>query len=613
MEDQKNLLLAIGLSLAILLGWQYFYAAPKIEAERERIEAKRQAEEVIQRRNAQGITDDATVTPDGASIAADPAQSTLTQSRDSLIVRTSRVPISSPKLAGSINLTGGRIDDLSLTAYHESVEPGSPNIVLFSPSGSPHAYYAEFRWATSKLANITPPDAKTVWTLESGATLTPQTPIVLRYDGGDGVIFRLKYAIDNNYLFTIEQSIENGSGSAVGVSPFGVISRHETPVVTGFYILHEGLLGFLNEKLQEIDYEDLKETGRINYVNTAGWLGITDKYWAAALIPDQAEPFTGAYRFTGSQFNDRYQVDFLAKTSILEPGGVHRLRSHLFAGAKEVNIVDSYQERLGVQNFELLIDWGWFHFITKPLFFLIDWLFKLFGNFGVAILAATVLIKLVFFPLANKSYVSMSRMKLMQPQMKKLQERFSDDKAKLQQEMMALYKREKINPLSGCLPILVQIPVFFALYKVLLITIEMRHAPFFGWIKDLAAPDPTSLFNLFGLLPYDVPMMLMIGVWPLLMGITMFLQMRMNPTPPDPTQAMIFNWMPVLFTFLLANFPAGLVIYWTWNNILSILQQGVIMHRQGAKVELLDNIMALFGKKRPETSKASKTSNPPDS
>ncbi len=603
MDEQKNLLLAIGLSLAIFVVWSYFYGSPRFEEERVRTETRRQVEQDIANRPA-GTLGDGTVVPEAPNaIDGQPVTemaSGVTASRTSVLAQTQRVPINSPKLTGSINLAGGRIDDLLLRAYYETVEPGSPNIVLFSPSGSPHPYYGEYRWLVNAESGVKPPGKDTLWRLESGDELAPGSPVVLRYDAEGGVVFRIKYAVDENYLFSIEQSVENLSTASVSVAPYGVISRHETPPLTGFYILHEGLIGYLDETLQEIDYEDIKADVKSEWKDVKGWLGITDKYWGAALIPDPSGAVTATYRFTGSQSLDRYQVDFVVPSQSVAPGSTHVSRSHLFAGAKEVSVVDGYQQQLNAPNFQLLIDWGYFRFITKPLFFLIDWLFKLFGNFGVAILAATVIVKLVFFPLANKSYVSMSRMKLVQPEMKKLQERFKDDKAKLQQEMMALYKREKINPLSGCLPIVVQIPVFFALYKVLLITIEMRHAPFFGWIRDLAAPDPTSLFNLFGLLPFELPQILMVGIWPLLMGLTMFLQMRMNPTPPDPTQAMVFNWMPVVFTFLLANFPAGLVIYWTWNNILSILQQGLIMHRQGVKIELFDNLKGMFSKK-PQT------------
>ncbi|MCC2110603.1 MAG: membrane protein insertase YidC, partial [Hyphomicrobiales bacterium] len=369
-----------------------------------------------------------------------------------------------------------------------------------------------------------------------------------------------------------------------------------TPKTTGYYILHEGLIGVLGEEgLTEIDYKDVQEKLEIAHRDIGkGWLGITDKYWAATMLPSAETPFDARFTYRQRNGAETYQTDYLGKARTVPSGGSVSATSLLFAGAKETATVDGYNEALGLERFDLLIDWGWFYFITKPLFYIIDWFFRLFGNFGIAILAVTVLVKLVFFPLANKSYVSMSRMKKVQPAMKEIQERFKDDKSRQQQALMELYKKEKINPLSGCLPIVVQIPVFFALYKVLFVTIEMRHAPFFGWIQDLAARDPTTVFNLFGLIPWTPPDFLMIGVWPLVMGTTMFLQMKLNPTPTDAVQAQIFTWMPVIFTFILAPFPAGLVIYWTWNNTLSIIQQMVIMKKQGVKIELWDNLMGMF-------------------
>ncbi|MDO9307030.1 MAG: membrane protein insertase YidC, partial [Mesorhizobium sp.] len=384
----------------------------------------------------------------------------------------------------------------------------------------------------------------------------------------------------------------------VSIQNYGRVTRFDKPLNASVYVLHEGLIGVTGEEgLQEIKYATLEEDKRVSPgKSTDGWLGITDKYWAVALIPSGAQPFQPNF----SWFDDgrpRFQADYLTDPIQVAPGASANVETLVFAGAKETNKIQAYEAERQIRQFDLLIDWGWFYFITKPMFWLIDHLYKLLGNFGLAILATTVIVKAVFFPLANKSYASMANMKKVQPKMLEIREKYADDKMKQQQAMMELYKTEKINPLAGCWPVLIQIPVFFALYKVLYVTIEMRHAPFFGWIQDLAAPDPTSVFNLFGLLPFAVPAFLMIGVWPLIMGVTMFLQMRMNPTPPDPTQQMIFTWMPVIFTFMLASFPAGLVIYWAWNNSLSILQQGIIMKRQGAKIELWDNLVGLFKKK----------------
>ena len=520
--------------------------------------------------------------------------------REQAVAATSRVVIDTPRVAGSINLVGARIDDIRLKDYRETVKPNSPTIVLFSPKGAPAPYYADFGVTADPGASIRLPDATTVWQAPEGARLTPQTPVTLTFDNGEGLVFERVVSIDPDYMFTVEQRVRNESGAAVQVYPYGMIVRNGTPHTEGFYILHEGLIGVFGDAgLSEIDYDDLQDSGRIRpaAVNQ-GWLGITDKYWAAALVPTGEGTFQPQFSYTRA--TDNFQADFLGEALRVEPGATASATTRLFAGAKETAKLDAYEETLGIKQFELLIDWGWFYFLTKPLFYVIDYLFNLVGNFGVAILLVTVIIKLIFFPLANKSYVSMSKMKLVQPQMVEIRDRYKDDKQKQQQALMELYKKEKINPLAGCLPVLVQIPVFFALYKVLFVTIEMRHAPFFGWIQDLSAPDPTSLFNLFGLIPWDPPQLLMLGIWPLIMGITMFVQMKMNPAPPDPTQQMIFTWMPVLFTFMLASFPAGLVIYWAWNNSLSIAQQWVIMSRQGVKVELWDNLRGTFARKKDE-------------
>ncbi|WP_269583799.1 membrane protein insertase YidC [Roseibium sp. Sym1] len=598
-SENRNTILAIVLSLIVLLGWQYFVASPQLE--------RQQAELLAQQEAAQKAAGDSAnpdapkpSTAQGSDAAAPVAgQQGSFATREQALAASARVTIDTPSLEGSVNLKGGRLDDLRLKNYHETVDKSSPTIVLFSPSGSPKPYYTDYGWVADPGSDIALPAPDTVWSIEGEATLTQDTPLTLTWDNGAGLTFKRTYSVDENYMFTVAQSVENTGSDDVTLYPYGLIARNGTPETSSIYILHEGLLGVFGEEgLQEIDYSDLEEEGTIRPAQVdQGWLGITDKYWAATLIPTPGEEFQPS--FSHSTTSGNFQADYLGNAVNVAAGSTGETSSYLFAGAKETKLLDGYEEALGIQRFELLIDWGWFYFLTKPMFFTIDYFFHLIGNFGVAILVVTVIVKLIFFPLANKSYVSMSKMKLVQPQMTEIREKYGDDKQKQQQALMELYKKEKINPLAGCLPILIQIPVFFSLYKVLYVTIEMRHAPFFGWIQDLSAPDPTTLFNLFGLIPWDPPQMLMLGVWPLIMGITMFIQMKMNPAPPDPTQQMIFTWMPVVFTFMLASFPAGLVIYWAWNNTLSVTQQYVIMRRQGAKVELWDNLGALFKRKKP--------------
>ncbi|MEX0860232.1 MAG: membrane protein insertase YidC, partial [Cucumibacter sp.] len=554
----------------------------------------------------------ATPLTDGSASPAAPgsAGAAAAGTREERIATTPRANIDTPSLVGTINLRGGRIDDLRLRKYRETVEAGSPIITLFSPSGSPHPFYVEQGWVATPGATVAVPDSETLWQVEGEATLTPSQPVTLVWDNGAGLVFRQALAVDADYLFTVTQMVENRTGGDVALYPYSLISRHETPQTSGFFILHEGPIGVLGGELNEINYTAVKEERQKNYDSTGGWLGITDKYFAAAIFPPIDQPIAARFSYTAINGGDSYQTSFVGNAPVVVPaGGEASASSYVFAGAKVEAIIERYESQLGIDRLELLIDWGWLHFITKPMFYLIRWLYGIIGNFGVAILAVTVIVKIAFLWFANKSYASMAGMKKVQPEVKRLQEEFKDDRAEQQKQMMELYKREKINPLSGCWPVLIQIPVFFALYKVLFISIEMRHAPFFGWIRDLAAPDPTHVFNLFGLLPYDpsaVPLIgpfLAIGVWPLVMGITMFLQMRLNPPPPDPTQALIFAWMPVLFTFMLAGFPAGLVIYWAWNNSLSIAQQYVIMKRHGADVDLIGNTLSAFRRKPPDGAK----------
>ena len=600
MQNNRNFFITIALSVLILTLWQVFYMNPKVEAQREaaRIEAEvQQAAQAPQAETpAAGGQSDLPGAPTGSAPAGSGDMPGSAPTRESAIAATARIEIETPRISGSINLVGGRIDDLTLRDYRVTVEPGSANVKLLNPSSAPDGYYAEIGFTGSGAGTLPGPD--TVWQIEGEQKLTPSTPVTLVYTNEAGLTFARIIAVDNDYLFTVSDTVVNNTNQPVSLANYGRIARIGTPHVEGFFILHEGLIGVTGtEGLQEHKYADLAEKRLISPEKSEdGWLGMTDKYWAVALVPSGAQQFQPRYAYFDDG-RERYQADFLTDPIQVAAGETRTIETLLFAGAKETALIDAYEQARDIRNFDLLIDWGWFYFITKPMFYLIDWLFNLFGNFGVAILATTVVVKAIFFPLANKSYKSMANMKKVQPKLMEIREKYGDDRMKQQQAMMELYKTEKINPLAGCWPIVVQIPVFFALYKVLYVTIEMRHAPFFGWIQDLSAPDPTSLFNLFGLLPFDVPAFLMIGVWPLIMGFTMFLQMRMNPTPPDPTQAMIFNWMPVLFTFMLASFPAGLVIYWAWNNLLSITQQGIIMKRQGAKIELWDNLIALFRKK----------------
>ena len=595
MQNNRNFFITIALSVLILTLWQVFYMNPRIEKERE--QARIEAERVEQQNPGQQAPGQTTTTPAAPGTTVPGTDGATVESRQQALAGSQRVAIDTPSISGSINLKGARIDDVKLKAYRLTVEKDSPNIELLNPSSLPNGFYAEIGYVGGADSGAVPgPD--TVWTVEGTPTLTPATPVVLTYTNDKGVTFNRQISVDQNYIFTVTDTVTNGSGGPVSLNNYGRVTRFDKPTHASIYVLHEGLIGVTGEEgLQEIKYATIEDDKAVvPGKSTDGWLGITDKYWALALVPSGKQPFQPRFSYL-EDGRTRYQSDFLTDTITVAPGASDTIETLVFAGAKEVAKVQAYESDRQIRQFDLLIDWGWFYFITKPMFHLIDWFYKLLGNFGLAILATTVAVKLVFFPLANKSYKSMANMKMVQPKLLEIREKYADDKMKQQQAMMELYKTEKINPIAGCWPVLLQIPVFFALYKVLYVTIEMRHAPFFGWIQDLAAPDPTSIFNLFGLLPFMVPQYLHIGVWPLIMGVTMFLQMRMNPTPPDPTQAMIFNWMPVIFTFMLASFPAGLVIYWAWNNTLSIIQQGVIMKRQGAKIELWDNLAGLFKRK----------------
>ena len=575
--ENRNLIMAVALSMIVLLGWQIFVIQPEMEkeaAEQERIAAEMAQSAAAANDSGQPSAPAASGTPAIINNTA-PAKAVDT---------AKRIVIDAPLVRGSFSVRGARLDDVILTSYNETLDENSENIHFLKKISSDTPFFAEFGWSSSD-SGQTMPSADSLWSADRDV-LSPATPVTLTWDNGQGLQFTRRISINDDYLFVFEDSVTSSLPGDITLYPYGLVRRHGTPATTGMYILHEGPLGVFDETLSEEDYDDLRDAGAAGIKMTpetaGGWVGITDKYWLAALLPTQAKNYNFGFQSLAGN-TDRYQVDFIDPNGLLlAAGGAITSESRLFAGAKKVALLDYYAEQLNIPNFDLAIDFGWFYFLTKPFFYAINWLFGLFGNFGVAVLAFTVLVKLAFFPLANKSYRSMAKMRLLAPKLQTLRERFGDDRQKLNQEMMALYKTEQVNPAAGCLPVLLQIPVFFALYKVLFVTIEMRHAPFFGWITDLSAPDPTSIFNMFGLLPYSVsflPPFLQLGIWPILMGISMFLQMRLNPAPPDPIQAKVFQFMPIFFTFLLATFPAGLVIYWTWNNLLSMAQQWYIMKR----------------------------------
>ncbi|MGD1016692.1 MAG: membrane protein insertase YidC [Roseiarcus sp.] len=600
-EDSRNILLAIVLSGLVLIGWQYYFAAPQLQK-------ARQAQTLAQ---APATANPATANPAPAAVGAGGAVpapgaapvDAAPKTRAEALAASPRVAIDTASLAGSIDLTGGVVDDIVLKAYRETIDPHSANITLFSPQGGPRPYWAETGFVTDA-PGVKTPNRLTLWSADS-STLSADKPVTLTWDNGAGLKFKRVIAVDDKYMFTIKDSVENDGAEPVSLRPYALILRRGKPDVAGYSILHEGFVGVIGGGgVQEVTYANIdKASGKVDaYTGDGGWLGFTDKYWASAIIPDPSEPIEARFSASGPAQLEDYQADFIGPALAIASGASADAVARVFAGAKEVATIDAYGKSLDIKKFDLMIDWGWFYFITKPLFLLIDAIYRYVGNFGLAILAITVLIKLAFFPLANQSYRSMAKMKKIQPQIAALKDLYPDDRVKQQQAQMELFKREGVNPVAGCLPMVVQIPVFFALYKVIFITIEMRQAPFYGWIKDLSVPDPTNLFTLFGLVPWDpstLPVIghfLMLGVWPLIMGLSMFLQMKMNPEPADPVQKTMFAWMPVIFTFMLGSFPVGLVIYWTWNNTLTILQQGYIMASAGVKVELWSNLKKLFVK-----------------
>ena len=614
MDDQnKNLILATVLSALVLLVW-FFLFPPE-----------QQAPTVAETETSDGI--EAPVAP--GAIAPPAARDTGAPAlpggdggtRDAALAAAPRIAVETPRLEGSISLAGGRIDDISLRDYRETLDDDSPIVTLLSPAGSAGAYYALHGWVPAgDLGFEQVPTATTEWTAPDGARLTPDTPVTLEWDNGAGLVFRRTIAVDEDYMFTIRQEVENTTGEAVRLAPYGLIARHGLPDLANFFILHEGVVARTDGALTELDYDDIAdldpvagEGGRVQLIEGSqdGWIGFTDKYWMAALIPDAGTPFTEVVKYVDRA--DIYQTETRLPVIDVPAGATAASESRLFAGAKEWETIRHYQNDEGVAGFVDSIDWGWFFFLTKPIFAALHFLNGLIGNMGVAIILLTLCIKAILFPLAYKSYVSMARMKELQPEMEKLKERAGDDRMKLQQGMMELYKTNKVNPAAGCLPILLQIPIFFSLYKVIFVTLELRHADFFGPFRDLSAPDPTSLFNLFGALPWAAPepgtilALVFIGILPILLGISMWLQQRLNPAPADATQAMIFAWMPWVFMFMLGGFASGLVVYWITNNTVTFIQQYTIMRSHGAKPDLFGNIRSSIpGRKKAAAANASK-------
>ena len=562
--DTRNLIAAASLSMLVLVMWQLYFVEPDLEAQRAEYNAAQVQDDLPSTSPDQAGTNNATL----GDIAVRPVDDAM------------RIAIETPLMKGSLTTKGARIDDVTLTAYQETLDEDADDVTLLRKISDTAPYFAEFGWIGDN-TNVALPDASTIWSASSDI-LSPNNDVTLTWNNGEGLVFTRLLSIDEQYMITVTDQVTSELDDTLRLLPYGLIRRFGTPATTGIYILHEGPIGVVDTTLKERTYDDLRdEASAFTSEENGGWVGFTDKYWLTALVPAQSQKSNFSMRSLGG-VEDRYQADYLGAPLVLSKGQTISYESHFFAGAKVLTMIDAYAEELNIPNFDLAIDFGWFYFMTKPFFYAINWLNGLLGNFGVAILAFTVFIRLVLYPLADKSYRSMAKMRALSPRLTKMREQYKDDRQKLNQEMMTLYRQEKVNPAAGCLPILLQIPVFFALYKVLYVSIEMRHAPFFGWIKDLSEIDPTSIFNLFGLLPYSttyIPDFLNIGLWPVAMGLSMFIQQKLNPPPPDPIQAKIFQWMPIAFTFLLAGFPAGLVIYWTWNNTLSIIQQWYITRR----------------------------------
>ncbi len=595
MDDQnKNLILATVLSFVVILVWFFMFPPPE------------QVEDPNATAVAAGTTQPIAAAP---VTSADTASAVTGDAADA--ADAPRVDIDTARVSGSISLLGGRIDDLKLNDYRETLDEGSPTVTFLSPRGEPNAFYALYGWAPGAGLTLDDvPGANTVWALENGSKLTETAPITLKWDNGNGLVFRREISIDENYMFDVQQSVENTGAGTVSLAPYGVLARHGEPAeMKNFFILHEGVVGMADGELSEVDYDDVTEfafdqregaKADVKQITQNGWVGFTDHYWMATMIPEQGRPFKSVVKYDDRR--DIYQTETVMPTLTVAAGETVATDSQLFAGAKEWATIRTY-EKEGVTGFLDSIDWGWFFFLTKPIFALLHWLNGLIGNMGWAIIGLTIIIKLIVFPLAYKSYASMAKMKELQPQMEKLKETAGDDRQKLQQSMMELYKKEKVNPASGCLPILIQIPIFFSLYKVIFVTLELRHAPWLGWINDLSAPDPSSILNLFGLLPFATPdagsflAIISLGILPILLGISMWLQQKLNPAPTDPTQQMIFAWMPWVFMFMLGSFASGLVLYWITNNVITFSQQYLIMRRHGYKPDVFGNIKTSFKRK----------------
>ena len=557
--ENKNVLAAVVLSTVIIMMWQFWYGEPV---------PQNQNQEQVQEQQLKGDK------PLAPAITQKKIETKLT--RSDAINEGDRLIIENKNIKGSISLTGALIDDLTLKNYNQENNSDTKKVILLNPKKYEQAYFLETGWATS--GNEIVPDNQSKWSVKGNKVLSPNNPVTLEWENGNGLTFIKKFKIDDQYLITVNEEVKNTSTQTVSLFHYAQVTRQQKPDVQNFYILHEGLIGVVDESLNEVNYDDVQDKKK-SYTGSKGWVGITDKYWLTAVVPEKGKNFNAEFVYDKA-FKANYIITDPTVINVNQTGSN---TSSLFIGAKEVSIVDGYAENLGFHKFDLAIDWGWFHFFTKPLFFVIDYLFKLSGNFGIAIILLTAAIRLLFFPLANYSFASMAKMKALQPEMQRIKDLYKDDKQKIQMEMMSLYKKEKVNPVSGCLPILIQIPFFFAIYKMLFVTIEMRHAPFYGWIQDLSAPDPTSIFNFFGLIPWDPPSFLMIGAWPIIMGITMYVQQKLNPAPPDPIQAKIFAFFPLFLTVLLASFPSGLVIYWSINNVLTMAQQYVIIKKTKIK------------------------------
>tara|TARA_B100000700_G_scaffold34683_1_gene33537 strand:+ start:5808 stop:7502 length:1695 start_codon:yes stop_codon:yes gene_type:complete len=563
--DLRNVIFAIALSFAVLFGWSVIFESPEIENQKKQ----------------QAVENNQTVENRESSAPTVNFESSKIKniSRDEAIESVKRIEFENENVSGSISLKGALVDDITFKKYNETLK-SDKKVTYLNPPNVDGGYYVETGWAASNLKKISLPDSSSIWTLKGNNKLSQNNPVVIEWENKSGLIFRKKIELDDRFLFLITQEIKNNSNEKVELYPYAQITRNQNPDVTDFYILHEGFIGVFDEELKEESYDDIEDKKK-QYSANDGWLGITDKYWLTALVPEKNQSFKGEFIFKNGFKANYIQEEPL----VIQPSSSKSSKTKLFIAAKEVKVIDGYAASENINKFDLTIDWGWFYFFTKPLFFIMNYLFELTKNFGIAIVLVTAAVRLLFFPLANYSFRSMAKMKILQPELLRLKELHKEDKVKLQQEMMALYKREKVNPLSGCLPILIQIPFFFAIYKMLFISLEMRHQPFFGWIKDLSAQDPTSIFNFFGLIPWDPPSFLIIGAWPIMMGATMYLQQKLNPTPPDPIQAKIFMFFPLFLTIILAPFPSGLVVYWTINNILTIAQQWVIMRTTTVKTK----------------------------